>query len=58
MLALKRPMGDINARGRGEHLYWVLLGARGDLQEGFAREIGRKVMAISGSISANNFILL
>lgn len=29
---------------------------QGDVQEAFAREIGRKVMCITGSISANNFI--
>ena len=27
LLSLKRPMGDINARGRGEYLYWEPLGA-------------------------------
>ena len=35
---------------------WKANKKHGDVQEGFAREIGRKVMAISGSISANNYI--
>jgi WD repeat-containing protein 90 len=29
---------------------------QGDVQEIFAKEIGRKALAIQGSISANNFV--
>ena len=35
---------------------WKANKKHGDVQEAFAREIGRKVMCISGSISANNYI--
>ena len=35
---------------------WKANKRHGDVQETFAREIGRKAMAISGSISANNYI--
>ena len=31
---------------------------QGDVQEAFAKEIGRKVLAISGTISANNYVQL
>lgn len=37
---------------------WKANKKQGDVQEAFAREIGRKVMCISGSISANNYIQL
>lgn len=35
---------------------WKANKRQGDVQEAFAREVGRKVMTISGSISANNYI--
>jgi hypothetical protein len=35
---------------------WKLNQKHGNVTEAFAKEIGRKVMCISGSISANNFI--
>ena len=35
---------------------WKQNKKHGDVTEAFAREIGRKVMVMSGTISANNFI--
>jgi len=35
---------------------WKANKKQGDVTEDFAREIGRKVMCLTGSISANNFI--
>ena len=35
---------------------WKANKKQGDVTEGFAREIGRKVMVMSGTISANNYI--
>ena len=35
---------------------WKANKKQGDVQDSFAREIGRKVMCLSGTISANNYI--
>ena len=35
---------------------WKQNKRHGDVTEAFAREIGRKVMVMSGTISANNYI--
>jgi hypothetical protein len=35
---------------------WKQNKKQGDVTEAFAREIGRKVMVMSGTISANNYI--